>query len=182
MIKKLCATLVLAVVAQPCLAATKGSYVSMNHEQRDNNRASGISFTTYNRGLALGISANKITSKQPLELQDRTTIYPVYAFASVALKMAVAPYVEFGVDLGDYLLNESFNDSSDNNSDKQSRLNDIDMYGAIGLKTSMRRAPIDFSVYIKSYSLSFNDPYRYNEQRSVDTVITMSGANIIFNF
>lgn len=183
MIKPLLATLALAVVAQPCLAATQGSYVSVHHEQRGGNRASGISFTAYNRGLALGVSANKITSNQALELQDRNTIYPVYAFAKLALRTPIAPYIEVGVDLGDYFLYERASDSSNNtNGTEGAKAGNVDAYGAIGIKTSMRRAPIDFAVYVKSYALSFNDVYRQNEQRSAGTVLTMSGANIIFNF
>jgi len=179
--KKLVATLILCALAQPCLAANRGS-VSLHHEQRDGNRASGVSFTAYNRGLSLGISANRITSNQPLELQDRTTIYPVYAFASLAFRMPVTPYVEWGIDLGDYLLNESSNESSKNHDGDKPRLDNVDVYGAIGIKTSMRRTPIDFSIYVKNYRLAFNSSYNYTNQRPEDSIITMSGANIIFNF
>lgn len=185
MIKALVAILALAVVASPCLAATKGSYVSVHHEQRDGNRASGISFTTYNRGMALGISANKIISNQPLEMQDRTTIYPVYAFANLALHTPLTPYVEIGIDLGDYLLNELSKDSSNDHGSIEAKTdNPVDAYGAIGIKTSMRRAPIDFAIYVKSYVLLFNEPHKdaNGDQRYAGTVITMSGANLIFNF
>lgn len=185
MIKALLATLLFFIATAPALAATKGSHVSLHHEQRDGNRASGIAFTAYNRGLALGISANKITSSKPLEMQDRTTIYPVYAFANLALRTPLAPYVEFGLDLGDYLLNELANDSSDNHGGVEEKTeNPMDAYGAIGIKTSMRRAPIDFAVYVKSYVLLFNEP-RSNysgEERYAGTIITMGGANIIFNY
>lgn len=182
MMRALLAAIALTVTAQPCLAATKGSYVALHHEQRDGNRASGISVTAYDRGLALGISANKISSDKPLEIRDRTTIYPVYAFARLALQMPIAPYVEIGVDMGDYLLNESANESSSNRGEEQNKPYNVDSYGAIGIKTSLRRAPVDFAFYIKSYSLIFNDGYRYDTQAPDDTVITMSGANLIFNF
>lgn len=178
----LLATVALAAFTQPALAATSGSYLSIHHEERHGNRASGISFTTYNRGLAIGVSANRISSKKPLEMQNRTTIYPVYAFANLALRMPLAPYVEFGIDVADYLMSESANEANNNQGDDQPALKDVDMYGAIGLKTSLHRAPIDFAVYVKSYSLYFNDPYKLNGQQATNTVITMTGANVIFNF
>lgn len=185
MIRPWLATLLLCTAAAPALAATQGSYISLHHEQRHDSRASGISFTAYNRGLALGISANKITSNRVQALQEQGTLYPVYAFAKVALNTRIAPYVEFGVDLGDYLLHEIGNDtSSSQGSSASSKPDNIDAYGAIGIKTSMRRAPIDFALYIKSYALYLNQPHinANGELRSEGTIITMSGANIIFNF
>ncbi len=175
----------IATVALPCLATTKGSYASVHHEQRDGNRASGVSFTTHSRGMGLGISTNKITSNKPLERHDRTTTYPVYAFAKLALPTTIAPYVEIGVDLGDYLQHEINNDSDTNhNNNETSKMEPIDVYGAVGIKTSMRHAPIDVALYIKSYAVIFNGSNisQYSEQLAHGNAITMSGANIIFNF
>lgn len=185
MIKPWLVTLLLCMTAAPALAATKGSYLSLHHEQRDDSRASGISFTAYNRGLALGISASKITSGKIQSIQEQGALYPVYAFAKMALNSRIAPYIEFGVDLGDYLLHEISNESSSNQGrDSKSKPGNIDAYGAIGIKTSMRRAPIDFAIYVKSYVLLFNEPHKdaNGDQRYAGTVITMSGANLIFNF
>lgn len=182
MTKALLTAILLAAAAQSSLAASKGGYVALHHEWRDDTHASGISYTAYDRGLALGVSANRISSDKPLEMQNQTTIYPVYAFARVALRLPISPYIEFGVDVGDYLLSESSNESSKSRGEEQGSQFDIDTYGAIGIKTSLRRAPIDFSVYVKSYSLIFNNGYRYDLQRLDSAAITMSGANIIFNF
>lgn len=175
----------LLTVTLPGQAATEGSYLALHHEARDGNRASGVSFTAYSRGVGLGISANKITSDKPLEINDRTTIYPVYAFAKLSLPATISPYVELSVDLGDYLLYETGKDpdSPRNNSDDP-KANPIDVYGAVGIKTSMRHSPIDISLYLKSYAIVFNGSTinQYGEQLGEGAILTMGGANIILSF
>ena len=150
----LCALLL--AISLPSQAATKGGYLAVHHEQRDDNRASGISFTAYDKGIGLGISANKITSSKPLELDNRDTLYPVYAFAKLSLPTPISPYLEVGIDLGDYLLYE-IGKEAETNTNTEKSADPIDIYYAVGIKTSMRRAPIDFSLYLKSYAIIFND-------------------------
>ncbi len=175
----------LLTISLPGQAATTGGYLAVHHEQRDGSRASGISFTAYNKGFGLGVSANKITSSKPLEIDNRDTLYPVYAFAKLSLPATLSPYVEIGIDLGDYLMYEIGKDSeATTNANIEQSSDPIDIYGAVGIKTSMRRAPIDFSLYLKSYAIVFNNSNinQYGEQLREGSVITMGGANIIVNF
>lgn len=183
MMRPLLAALLLTIAMPAATAATTSNAIALHYEQGANGHATGISYSHQTRGVTLGFSTNRISTAQPLEMQNPTTLYPVYAFASIAFRMPVSPYLEFGVDVGNYLFDENSGDSSRRQGgDETLKLNRMDTYGAIGVKTSLRRTPIDFSLYLKGYTLTYSGAYANDETQNHGTFLTMGGANVIFNF
>lgn len=93
-----------------------------------------------------GISINTIRSDIPLESAGRNRIYPVYAFMNLALNHAISPFTEFGIDVGDALVDKAFEGNG----------SDVDFYYSFGVEFTLQRT-VSFSIYHKVYNLYFDE-------------------------
>lgn len=128
------------------------SLIRLNHESDGNEQASGFAFifdeSTEEQLFYshIGISFNSIKSNQPIEHSGRREIYPVYIFFNFSLKQTVTPFFEFGIDIGDALLDEIKSGDSD----------EIDHFYSLGLKLIMDKT-VSISIYHKEYNFRFNE-------------------------
>ena len=156
-------TIFLAIYSHAALSSS----LRLNSEAADAHHASGIALIESDHDdVYFGISANKIRSNLALESASRNEIYPVYVFMGASFNYPVSPFAEFGVDLGDALLDKMFEGDGQ----------DVDVYFSFGLRFAIKKT-IEFSVYHKVYDLYFNE---INDPTLENVHLHMTGANLSF--
>ena len=149
---KLIFNLLITILLIPYTAEAHSTSISLNNDTSGEHHATGVAFifdesetgTSYLKSL--GISANTIRSNLALESADRHRIFPVYIFINFSLKHSISPFVEFGVDLGDALLDKVFDGDG----------KDVDIYYSLGIRIKIKKT-IGLSFYRKTYDLYFNE-------------------------
>ena len=126
--------LFIILVSSNVIAEQKGSSnIEVLVEELRNTQVRGIAY--YSRGVMkgfimdAGFSFNYMSSDIPLEKADRREIFPVYGFLNFAAKMPVSPYVGFGIDIGDLLLDKA----------DEGEIPEVDIYYLIGLRTQFNK-------------------------------------------
>lgn len=108
-----------------------------------------------------GFSLNNIRSSTTIQRHNRDHIYPVYVAIGLRAPWTISPYIEAGVDLGDYIIDGVFDDETDS-------IDEIDYYFSGGLEISFNKA-FSIMVFAKDYTFKFKDdstPTVINKQRS----------------
>ena len=147
------------------------SYFRIQHEINNfEDHASGIAFIARNKKTSTetGISISKITSNKPLESANRHDIYPVYGFANIFFEGPISPFLELGIDLGDFLLDKA----------NEGHAFDSDIYYSAGLKIKFSEQ-FYLAVYAKTYELYFNE---INDITVQNTKLEMKGISMGFYF
>lgn len=159
--------LILAILVTFFSYGAQSSSLRLNNESADAHHASGIALTVSEYDdLYLGISANIIRSNLALESANRNKIYPVYVFMGLSANYPISPFGEFGLDLGDALLDKIFEGDGQ----------DIDVYFSFGLRLAIKKT-IELSVYHKVYDLYFNE---MNDPTLQNASLHMTGVNLAF--
>lgn len=160
---------VLLTLTNACAATLR-----LNTEQKDSDQSQGVAIIideyldTASTQLALGISINNIKSDQALEYSSRKEIYPVYGFVSISLQQAVSPYFEFGMDIGDAMIDDALNGDGQ----------EIDIYYSVGVRLKLQKT-VDIAIYHKLYDLRYTDiadPVLQN------VILDMTGVSVSFYF
>lgn len=153
-----------------------GEFTSFHiyHDAEGEHDAKGVALTLSQWSgrqmplVTFGLSANTITSNLALEHSNRHEIYPVYMFSNISLNYVISPFLEFGVDLGDTLLDKMFDGDG----------SDIDVYYSYGFRLTIDRT-IGVSIYHKTYDLYFNE---LDDPALQNVTLDVSGVNISYYF
>lgn len=150
--------------------------VRAHKEISKNDNAYGVSFmmtsTTHEpeHDFKLGISINHISSNQALAINNRDYINPMYVFVNYSLNYTVSPFIEAGFDLGDHLINDTFD------RDQQDR----DAYYALGLSLKLNKS-LSLAAYYKKYYILFIPDPTFPEE--IDRVnLSLTGISLSYRF
>lgn len=150
-------------------------YTSTNlyYEAKGGERARVIALSNneiIRRGVLFGgISISEVESNSALARGGRTVIHPVYLYFGVKANYLLSPYIEGGIDLGDWVLERM--DSID--------AVEIDVYGSIGL--SLNTDYFDVYLYYKKYNLTYDNGNGYiNKYLSAN--FTLSGVGVAIRY
>ena len=108
-----------------------------------------------------GFNFSYITSTTILQRNNRSTIYPVYFTLGLRGPWKISPYIEAGVDVADFIIDEIFDDENDS-------IDETDYYFSGGLEFSVTDR-VYLSAFVKEYSFIYKDnfvPKVKNRQRS----------------
>jgi hypothetical protein len=147
------------------------TYFRINHELNDSeDKATGIAYVLKESKSTTeaGISINKISSDKSLESNNRNSIYPVYGFANISLNTPITPFIEFGIDLGDFFFDKI------NEGDAL----ETDIYYSAGIKFKFHKQ-LYLTIYAKAYELYFNE---IDDITIQNVTIDMKGASLAFYF
>lgn len=123
--------------------------------------------------VSLGFSANSIASDKNLAHAGRNNIYPFYGFVKFASTYRISPFFEFGVDLGDVLI-EDFEDFM-NHHEVDDNDSAIDTYLSLGLTLKINKK-MSASLYRKKYNVNFTEigDTKINEVDSYMTGVSLT--------
>lgn len=119
-----------------------------------------------------GVSAGTLEADEPLTFNDRTRIYPVYAFLNFSTDYIITPFFEFGIDAGDILVNEIFE------TEEETRGYNIDTYYSVGLEIKLHKTT-HVSFFYKAYQLAYQDVDETERHTVYPEVV---GASLSLNF
>ncbi len=147
-----------------------------NSETEGDHKAVGVSFARSDTDLgstsplllSYGISLNVIESTIPLERYNRNEIYPVYLFSNIAIDYPVSPFLEFGIDLGDFIWDKLTDGDA----------SDVDLYYSYGLTLTIEKS-VSISFYHKTYDLYFNEIYDAAFQ---NVTLDLTGVSLSYYF
>jgi len=161
----------LFVVMGASISQAAPSYsIKINKDSEDQHQSFGVGITISEIPkkspllLSYGVSINTIKSNLALESAERNQIYPVYIFANVSLKYAISPYLEFGVDIGDALIDDVFKGDGA----------EVDIYYSLGIEVRIEKT-IGIAFYHKTYDLNFNEN---NDPTLQNVIINMTGVSL----
>ena len=153
--------------------------IRLNHESNNADSASGIAIL-FDIGkpktflVSLGFSANSISSDESLAHAGRNNIYPVYGFVKFASTYRISPFFEFGIDLGDVLI-EDFEEFI-NHHEEEDNDSAIDTYLSLGLTLKINKK-MTASLYRKMYNINFSE-VGFSTINEVD--LYMTGASLSY--
>ena len=133
----------------------------LNADSADAHSAGGIAIInsigmeSVPLALSFGISVNRVKSDVALANKGRKSINPVYLFGKLSINHTITPFVEFGFDLGDMIL-EDISDSLSNDPDADSNDDSVDTYYSLGLTLTMGKK-YAVSLYHKKYNINYYD-------------------------
>ena len=124
--------------------------MTMQAESTEKGSASSLRVSTDLHALGyIGISLNRITSSTPIQIGNRTSIYPVYFFGGLNAPWQVSPFVELGTDLVDQLF-----DHLDGSADDTEKDDEVDTYLAGGVRYAVSPR-LGISLYAKRYFFKY---------------------------
>jgi len=117
--------------------------------------------------LEPGFSFGMLDANTSLTISDRTTIYPVYVFLHASTDYIATPFFEAGIDVGDLIISETFENQDDNSS------YDIDTYYSVGVKVALHKR-FDIALYYKAYQLAYRKFDELNRHTVYPEVVGLS--------
>ena len=124
--------------------------ISARIESIEHGSASSVGVSSDILALGyMGLSFNHIKSSMPIQIGNRTSIYPFYFFAGLNIPWKISPFIEAGTDLVD-----QFFDSLDSSADKSEKGDEVDYYFSAGLRFPVTRR-LGVSMYTKQYVFKF---------------------------
>lgn len=118
-----------------------------------------------------GLSLNYITSDSVIQSSSRRTIVPMYAYIGMKAPWRITPYAEFGLDLPEAIIDDTFNSEKD-------AINEMDYYVAGGIELHLSRS-LSVSVYMKQYHFIFRQDYTSPLSKAIHD---SQGVNLSFHF
>lgn len=165
---------VFAVFLLFCTFSAQAAAVRVNTEEHPNQRHQGKGVAVIIDEVKIGseqlvfygLSANTLKSDQPLQSSDKNKIYPLHAFVNYSFDYAISPYIEFGMDLGDWIIDEIFDGKGEN----------IDIYYSLGVELRLKKT-VAVALYHKVYDLRFSEK---NNSGSQNAMISLTGISLTY--
>ena len=148
MIQRLFYTMMLLCVFTIATAAENNWQLSVNGENMDTGEAASIAIQSRDY-LYFGLSLNYINSSTAIQYNNRTTIYPLFIFMGLKAPTKIAPFIEGGLDLPEYIIDEALDD-------EENKIDLTDYYLAGGLNIEFNKK-FALSVYARKYVFKYQE-------------------------
>lgn len=165
-----------------CSAYAEESHTfSLNYDSSDAHSAYGIAFLADTGNpkpksliVSFGLSINELESDLDLAADGRKVIYPVYFVGKLSMNYTISPFIEFGFDLGDAIIENIIDSIDTNDNDYDS----IDTYYSLGLTLRLNKKTA-LSLYRKFYDIKYYET-GFTAPREVD--LNMTGISLFYYF
>jgi len=118
--------------------------------------------------LYWGLGFSGVQSDEALESNNRTKVFPVNLILGLRANYTISPYIEFGVDLGDLVVDAISGDSTE-----------IDVTGSLGITYKVKN--LNIYAYYKRYSVKFSESNSASKSVSTNN-FGLPGLGISFEF